>query len=137
MKKVLFVTLFFVIVLAFTGCSEKAYSFRNSVDEIERIEIVSAENSLSFTVIKTLSETEKDDFLERFQAIRFHSYYMGDPMSVHGDAIKITYRGGDYEMVCYYWAEYVKNGQIYSVRKSCDEGAFYELLNRFLEDEAR
>ena len=137
MKKGCFVLSVFLLLLAFTGCSEKVYSFKNPVDEIERIEIVSAENSFSFTVIKTLSETEKDDFLEQFQAIRFHSYYIGDPMSVHGDAIKITYRGGDYEMVCYYWAEYVKNGQIYPVRKSCDEGAFYELLDRFLDEEVR
>ena len=54
-------------------------------------------------------------------------------MSVNGNAVKITYLNGDYEMICYYWAEYVKNGEAYSVRNSCDEKEFNELLNSFLE----
>lgn len=107
--------------------------FKNPVDEIASIEIVSAENSLEYTVTKTLSEKEKNEFIEKFQAIRFDSYLIGDPMSVNGNAVKITYLNGDYEMICYYWAEYVKNGEVYSVRNSCDEKEFNELLNSFLE----
>ena len=133
MKKILFVGWILLVLLPFTGCSEKTYSFKNSVDEIESIEIVSAENSLEFTVTKTLSETEKNDFIEKFQTIKFYSYFVGDPMSVNGNAVKISYQNGDYEMVCYYWAEYVKNGEVYFVRKSCDEKEFNELLNSFLK----
>ncbi len=95
-------------MLDFTACNEITYEFKYSVDEIESIEIVSAENSLEFTVTKTLSEAEKDDFIEKFQTLRFDSYFAGDPMSVYGNAVKITYQNGDYEMICYYWAEYVK-----------------------------
>lgn len=133
MKKILFVTLLLPILLTFTGCNKKTYSFQSSVDEIENIEIVEAENSLEFTITKTLSETEISNFLEQFKTIKFNSYYVGDPMSVNGNAVKITYQNGDYEMICYYWAEYVKNGEVYFIRKSCDEKDFNELLNSFLE----
>lgn len=133
MKKVLFICWVFLVLLDFTACNEITYEFKYSVDEIESIEIVSAENSLEFTVTKTLSEAEKDDFIEKFQTLRFDSYFAGDPMSVYGNAVKITYQNGDYEMICYYWAEYVKNGEVYSVRKSCDEEDFNMLLNNFLE----
>ncbi len=98
--------------------------FQKSVNEIESVEIVSAENSLAFTVIKTLSETEKNNFLEQFQRIPFDSYVVGDPMSVNGNAVKITYQNGDYEIICDYWAEYIKDGEVYFVRKSCDEKDF-------------
>ena len=121
MKKILFVGWVLFVLLYFTSCSEKTYALKNSVEQIESIEIVSAENSLEFTVTKTLSETEENDFLEKFQTIKFDSYFVGDPMSVNGNAVKITYQNGDYEMICYYWAEYVKNGEVYFVRKSCDE----------------
>lgn len=133
MKRILFVGWILLVLLPFTGCSEKTYGLKNLVDEIESIEIVSAENSLEFTVTKTLSETEKEDFIEKFQTIKFDSYFVGDPMSVNGNAVKITYQNGDYEMICYYWAEYVKNNEVYFVRKSCNEKEFNELLNSFLD----
>ena len=133
MRKILSTALVLFVLLIFTGCSQKTYLFKNSVDEIETIEIVSAESSLEFTVIKTLSETEKNDFLEQFQVMKFDSYYLGDPMSISGNAVKITYQNGNYEMICYYWAEYVENGEVYSVRKKCDEDDFNKLLNNFLE----
>ena len=53
-------------------------------------------------------------------------------MSVNGNAVKISYHNGDYEMICYYWAEYVKNGEVFFVRKNCDEKEFNALLNGFL-----
>ena len=56
------------------GCGGNPYSFKEPIDEIESIEIASAENSLEFTVLKTLSEEEQEDFLERFQTIEFHKY---------------------------------------------------------------
>lgn len=54
-------------------------------------------------------------------------------MSVSGNAVKITYQNGEYEIICHYWAEYVKNGEVYFVRKSCDEKDFNELIDNFLE----
>lgn len=133
MKKILFVGWVLLVLLLFAGCNEKTYEFKNPVDTIVSIDIVSAENSLEFTVVKTLSETEKNSFMEKFQMIKFDSYFVGDPMSVNGNAVKITYQNGDYEIICYYWAEYVKNSEVYFVRKSCDEKEFNELLNSFLD----
>lgn len=53
-------------------------------------------------------------------------------MSVSGNAVKITYRNEDYEMVCYSWAEYIENGEVYFIQKSCNEKEFNELLDSFL-----
>ena len=133
MKKVLSIIAFLLILLVFTGCNRKPYSFKNPVDEIESIEIVSAKNSFDFTVIKTLSEEEKDDFLEQFQEIQFGRYLFGDPVSLHGNAVKITYQTGDYEMICSFWADYIKDGKRYFLWKYCNEKDFDKLLDSFLE----
>jgi len=132
-KLLLLIPIAALILFAFTGCSGKTYSFKEPTEEIESIEIVSAESSLDYTVIKTLSETEKSDFLEQFQKIMFHKSW-GDPVKVHGDAIKITYQNGNYEMICSYGAEYVENGVRWFIRKGCDETAFNELLETFLQE---
>lgn len=131
-KKMLFIILFLPVLFSLTSCSAKPYPFQAQIDEIESIEIVSAESCLEYTVVKVLSEAEKDRFLKQFNEIKFRDYYMGDPMSVHGDTIKITYRSGVYEMICFFWSEYVENGDIYFVSKYCDEKAFNNLLNNFL-----
>ena len=131
MKKVVFIMLFLFTLLIFNGCSEKTYVLSRSVNEIECVEIVLAENSFEYEVVKTLSEAEKDSFLEQLLTIEFDRYYIGDPMSINGTAIKITYQNGDYEMICHYWAEYVRDGEAYSIRRSCDVDEFNELLNNF------
>ncbi len=133
MKKMLFVASLLFALLILTGCSGKTYEFKKPVDEIESIQIVWAENSRDFTVTKTLSESETDDFLEQFQTLKFVSCIIGDPSTVHGNSVRILYRNGDYEMICYYWAEYVKDGKVYPIRKSCNEEEFNKLLNTFLE----
>ena len=135
MKRILlFISLSLLVLFAFTSCGENSYSFKESIDEIESIEIVSAEDSLEFTVVKTLSETEKEDFLEQFQTIQFQKY-LGDPPKLRGDSIKITYQSGVYEMICSYSAEYVENGVRQFLWKSCDEEVFTALLAEFLVEE--
>ena len=84
------------------------------------------------TIEKTLSEIEKEDFFEQFQGIKF-SKYLGDPPGVHGDAIKINYQSGAYEIICYFSAEYVENGVTHFLWKRCNETDFNELLSSFLE----
>ena len=133
MKKILLsIGLFSLMAVFLTSCGGKPYSFKESIEEIESIEIISAENSLHFTVIKTLSETEKEDFLEQFKKINFYKY-LGDPPAVHGNAIKINYKNCDYETICYYSAEYVKDREIYFLWKRCNEKEFNILLDNFLE----
>ena len=130
--KTLLIILFSLVLVCLTGCVGREYPFKEPIDEIESIEIVWAENSLEFTVIKTLSEEEKKDFLEQFQAIEFYGSF-GDPINLYGDSIKITYKNGTYEMVCFYTAEYVEDGEIHFLWESCDEEEFNALLNSFLE----
>ncbi|MBE6649625.1 MAG: hypothetical protein E7614_08960 [Ruminococcaceae bacterium] len=137
MKKFLSIALFLCILLFFTACGTKPYSFEKSIDEIQSVEIVFAKSSLDFTVIKTLSETEKNVFFEQYQEIGFHRYYIGDPMSIYGDAIKITYQNGDYEMICHYWSEYVEDGRIHFGWKNCNEEEFNKLLNKFLSEDGQ
>lgn len=136
MKKALLpIVLIAFILLSLTSCSAKPYSFKESIDEIVSIEIVSAENSLEYTVVKTLSETERDDFLEQFQAIKFQKY-LGDPPKLRGDSIRITYQSGVYEMVCSYAAEYVENGVIQFLWRRCDEKTFNNLMESFSKEDS-
>ena len=122
-----------LVLIALIGCSGTTYPFKEPIDEIQSIEIVSAENSLDYTVIKTLSETEKGAFLEEFQKVEFRKY-LGDPPGVHGDAIRITYQSGVYEMICYFASEYVVDGRGFFHGRSCGEKAFEELLETFLHE---
>ena len=73
-KKLLPIILFLLILVTLTSCRGDSYSFKEPIDEIESIEIVSAESSLEFTVTKALTETEKEDFFEQFQGIKFYKY---------------------------------------------------------------
>ena len=130
-KFIIFISLF-VAVIFLRDCGGNPYSFKEPIDEIESIEIISAENSLEFTVIKTLSDTEKEDFLEQFKGIKFYDY-AGDPPALYGYAIKINYQSGIYETICHFAAEYVEYGVIQFRWRSCNEGEFNELLNTFLE----
>lgn len=132
MKKVFAVCLI-LFVLCLSGCARKPYSFKQPIDDIKSIEIVMADTCLEFQPIKKLTETEREEFLEKFQMLEFGTYYFGDPMSVHGTAVKITYKDDSYEMICYHWSEYVKNGEIYYIRRNCDKNEFNELINCFLD----
>lgn len=133
MKRILCVILFMLEMLIFTGCTPETYTLKRAAGEIERIEIVVANTSLDYSVKKALSPMEIVHFLEEFQKIKFNTYYIGDPMSIYGDSVKITYQNGDYEMICFYWSEYVENGEIYYIKKNCNENEFNELLNQFLD----
>ena len=124
-----------LFLLFLTGCSSsEPYPFERPLDEIESIEIVYAENSREFTVLETLSETEKRDFLEQFLTIEFRRIYGMDPYPGSGDGIKITYRDGSYEMVYSRWPEYVKDGMVYFLWMRCDERVFDDLRDSFLKD---
>ncbi len=130
-KSSILIIAFVFIIFLFAGCEKKPYSLQHPTDDIAAIEIVFAKNSMDFTVVKTLSLSETEDFLAQLDMIQFESYYFGDPMSVSGDAVKITYQDGSYEMICHYWAEYVNNGNIYSIKRSCNKQEFENLISKF------
>lgn len=114
----------------FTGCTEKPFSFKEPMSEIESVEIVSAESSLEYTIVKTLSQQEVDAFIEAFSEIEFRRY-LGDPPGLRGDAIKITYESGIYVMIDDFATEYVEDGRRQYLHKSCGKEAFTDLLEQF------
>lgn len=132
-KRWLPILIVLLILVTLTGCQGSPYSFKEPIDEIKSIEIVSAETSLEYTVVKTLSKEEGEKFLEQLQKIKFY-HYLGDPSSVSGDAIKITYQSGLYEMICSFSAEYVEDGVIQYRLQGCDEKEFNQLIYDFLND---
>lgn len=131
MKKAAVVVLTVLVLISLSNCKGKSISFKEPVDEVESIEIVSAESSLEFTVLKTLSEKEEKALLNKLQHIEFHKYF-GDPPKLRGDSIRITYQSGAYEMICFYTAEYVENGEIQFLWERCNEKEFNELIENFL-----
>lgn len=136
MKKISLVFVLCVLITVFlSSCffPDKPYSFYQSEDQISSIEIVYAENELNHRVIKTLSEKEKEEFLIKFQRIKFRKF-LGDPSIVHGDAIKINYHNGGYEIICWFTAEYVENGLVRYGLRSCDKEEFTELISFFQDN---
>ena len=131
MKKIiclLMLTIFTACI--FTGCTEKPFSFKEPMSEIESVEIVLAESSLEYTIVKTLSQQEVDAFIEAFSEIEFRRY-LGDPPGLRGDAIKITYESGIYVMIDDFATEYVEDGRRQYLHKSCGKEAFADLLEQF------
>lgn len=132
-KYVIFLVIILLFCMAFTGCEKKPYKFEQSVDEIEKIEIVELKSVFDFTVIKTISEIEKTDFMEQLQTINFSCYY-GNPRNIAGVAIKITYNNEIYEVISYKTGKRVVGEKVSTVRKWCEEEDFNKLLNNFLND---
>ena len=119
------------MILFFTSCKEGSYSFNEPIESITSIEIVNAVDSFDYTVEKTLSETETENFLESFQTIEFYGVAVGDPVSFHGIGIKISYESGNYEMITHFSSEYIENGTLQHCRKYCNEQTFNKLLEEF------
>ncbi|MHB1454562.1 MAG: hypothetical protein ACYCYM_11510 [Saccharofermentanales bacterium] len=136
MKKILSIILLYILTaLMLTSCGTIQYPFKLSTEEIEYIEIVDAENALNFTVQKTLTEAEQIEFLNEFENVKFHRIIYGDPLSVSGDSIKITYKNGDYEIFCHFWAAHVIDGREHLGFIYCDETIFNDLIKKYLAAE--
>ena len=128
---ILFNLLLFLFLCS--GCAANSYSLEESIDEIERIEIVVAESSQDFRVIRMLTEVEATEFLEEFLNIQFRDYHIGDPMYIHGTAVRIAYKNGDYEMICSFWSEYVKDNEAYFKKVYCEETSFNSIVDSFMK----
>ncbi len=133
MKKLLIASLVASILMLLAGCGKERFTFRESSNEVKSVEFVSAESSLKYTIVKTLSDTEKDVFLDQVQKVEFRRY-VGDPTELYGDAIKITYQSENYEMISYFATEYVENGKIQYRFMRCGEGNFNNLWDKFYSE---
>ena len=129
MKRILPIFLILFLLLPLSGC-RTTYTLRESANTITQIELVSAEDCFEYTVVKTLSETEKEDFLNRIQYTEFRRR-IGDPIRLRGDSIKITYESGNYDIICGHASEYVKDGERYYNPSICDKDAFVALFNDY------
>ena len=131
---ILFLSLM-LILMSVTSCTDKPYSFQKPIEEIERIEIVFAKDCFTFEVKKTLSESEKNSFLEQFLDLSFHYRTFGDPETdVSGNAIVVTYQDDDYEIIDSTCAVYIKNGKYNKgLSRSCNTQEFDNLLSSFID----
>ena len=82
--KVFSSSLLILVTMFCSGCGKSTYLLEESIEDIVRIEIVSAQSSVEYSVVKTLTDEEAAEYLEIFLDISFRNYYLGDPMYVHG-----------------------------------------------------
>ena len=132
MKKLFLLFLSSVIAVMSIGCMKKTFPFHQEVAEITSVEIVEAQSSKEFTVKCSVSSDEIDDFIVKLQKIKFGKS-IGDPISIHGNAIKITYANDDYEIITHFASEYVENDVAYLLFVYCDEEEFNDLISKYLD----
>ncbi len=130
MKKLLVGLLLLSVLLSLASCGSRPFSYVEPSEEIVAMELVSAKSSLDYTVTKTLFGTERMDLMKRLQQTEFHKC-LSAPPDLSGNAIKITYLSGAYEMIGLGTVEYVKNNEIMYRWIACDDAVFQELFNRY------
>ena len=131
------------LLLLLSGCFSRHYKIRLLHDEtaITKIEIGTVgellydheteSNYQHFTVKSTITDIEA--FLAQLNDLPCTRVF-SDPMSIiPGDAIKITYENGDYELIGYMGNAEFKDGRLLGWRgyHHFDEAAFYALLERY------
>lgn len=134
-KRLICLVMFLLVAIIMVGCTEESYELRQSTDKIVSIEIIVAESKNEYTIIKELSDSEIRSFTEALGSIRFRSYY-GTPRPISGNAIKITYKDGNYELICANTAEYMKDGYIFYIVLYCDEAEFDDFLAKYVDKDA-
>jgi hypothetical protein len=130
MKRFVLLCICLLILTFSVGCSKTPYPFLHSTDDLVRIELGWAEDALNYSVDKALTEAEMSAFLADLQEIGFNKV-VWNPTYVHGNAIIPTYANGDYEVICHFWNDRVKNGDVYFGWHQCDEQAFNEFFTRY------
>lgn len=124
-----------LVAIIMVGCTEKSYELHQSVDKIVSIEIIVAESRTEYTVKKELSHSEIISFLGEFDRIKFKTYY-GSPTSIFGNAVKITYKDGNYELICARTIEYIEDGYVGHYVNYCDETEFDAFLSKYVPEGA-
>lgn len=139
MKRIVCILLIFITITLYTaGCSSKViYELREPQENIKSIEIgIRDEFTGSFESEKLLSESEIIEFLEGLKKIDFRRIYFGDPPTVCGLTIKITYHDGGCELLSWYWSQYIKDGRYKEGWQRCEKEDFENLISKFYDIES-
>ena len=125
-------------LLVFTSCDKDRFSRRSFIynqpkETITEIDIVYVWNR-DIEVLQTISEDEKEAFLNAFDQLIFAPYLLGEPMGIWGTCIRITYENGSYELVNSIWSEYYEHpGESgwFGWKYCTDEARFQELIDKY------
>ncbi len=124
-----------MVVLLCTGCQYETVYYQESDSPIRCIEIVSANSSTDYGVLKTLSEDEMDSLLISLKKMPFiKQAVILDPPTLSGNALVITYESGEYEMIAPSGWEKVKEGQVTYMWAYCNRKDFDPLIEAYLAE---
>lgn len=110
MRFFLLVLMVILCIVSFFGCEPKQgrYTFEQSIDQIETIEIVELSNwywlssgpvQEEYPLIKRIDPEQQDEFLRDFLSLTQHEIRTNPFRGMDGTAIKFSYRDGTYELV--------------------------------------
>ena len=112
MKKI-FGCIFVICCLSsiLTSCGiDREYEFYQPISCIERIEIISASQIVAASVeelksiepVHVIDKARWDTFFECFCEVPCFAYFTDPAQMIIGDAIRIIYQDGSYELICVY-----------------------------------
>ena len=131
MKKILTISVMSLMLMTLYGCKETyQYVYMHSQEDIESIDIVVAEEGSKtpiITVLKTINTDANDQFIEELNQIKFQKYLYDEHPTIYGkQAVMITYKNGDYEIITY-----DVQTVFFSVDKSSEDRRFYTTKDIF------
>ena len=144
MKKSLVMLTLCFLALILVSCSVP-YNFSQDISDLDQIqiEIVNLEtemgdssnaayNEEEISIIKTIENDKKEDFISDFKKIKSYQPNFGSRIDyVYGKAIRIIYSNGDIELITHYGTATVKNGEISNQTITFDSDAFSNLLDKY------
>lgn len=120
MKKIIILFVFIISLLALTGCDPSSYyySYEDLNSNVVSIELINYENNEAvelfekrekvkpfnfskLNVIEVFDNEKNDDFLLEFSKIEFMLVWRHLD-SPKGESIKINYKDGSFDVICYY-----------------------------------
>ncbi|MBE6683931.1 MAG: hypothetical protein E7595_07310 [Ruminococcaceae bacterium] len=144
MKKTVLFSAFCLIIVILVSCTIP-YSFMHGEPDIDtiKIEIVNLETAMGYhegspyneeniSVIKVIENSKNQEFLSAFKEIKSYQANFGSRIDcISGEAIRITYKNGDIELITHYGTATVENGDISIQTITFDSVRFSEFLDKF------
>lgn len=131
MKKILTICVMILIITTMNGCMEThQYVYMHGQEDIEFIDIVVAEegsDSPIITILKSIKIDDHEQFIDELNQIEFQKYlYDEHPTIYDKQAVMITYKNGDYEIITY-----DVQTVFFSVDNTSEDRRFYTLKEVF------